>query len=135
MRGIKGSLNQPRRQQNQYPLNDFTMRLALLSLLVAPLLTVAAGATTNPGTYGLSKLAQRQETGCKAIGEHCCVDAQCPSCCQGTCVVTKDGSTVGECAVSVLVTNNPFVDKLRETPTICVGSSLVQTCSELLVRM
>ncbi|KAI6163300.1 hypothetical protein EDD17DRAFT_487969 [Pisolithus thermaeus] len=105
------------------------MRLALLSLLVAPLLTVAAAATTNPGTYGLSKLAQRQDNGCKALGEHCCVDAACPSCCQGTCVVTKDGSTTVRCF------KDPFVNKLRETPILGVESSNVQTRSELLVRM
>ncbi|KAI6105264.1 hypothetical protein EDD16DRAFT_1586465, partial [Pisolithus croceorrhizus] len=120
-------------QQNQYPLNNFTMRLALLSLLVAPLLTVAAAATTNPGTYGLSKLAQRQDNGCKALGEHCCVDAACPSCCQGTCVVTKDGSTVGECAVSVVVKNSVSLCLLCAASKI--PSSNVQTRSELLVRM
>ncbi|KAI5988378.1 hypothetical protein EDD15DRAFT_2289395 [Pisolithus albus] len=76
------------------------MRLALLSLFVAPLITVVAGAATNPGTYGLSKLTRRQDTSCKAAGDHCCIDTQCPPCCEGTCVVTKDSnsdSVVGRC--------------------------------------
>ncbi|KAI6013523.1 hypothetical protein EDC04DRAFT_698394 [Pisolithus marmoratus] len=97
-----------RYQRSRYPLNSFTMRLALLTLLVAPLLTVVAGATTHRGIYGLGKLAHRQDTACKAAGEHCCVEAQCEPCCEGTCV-PKDSSgegsdaIVGECPVSLLV--------------------------------
>ncbi|KAI6140602.1 hypothetical protein BKA82DRAFT_1004418 [Pisolithus tinctorius] len=74
------------------------MRLALLSLLVAPLLTVVAGAATNTANYGLSRLAKRQDETCKAAGEHCCIEAQCMQCCEGTCV-PKDSSGTGSDAI------------------------------------
>ncbi|KIN99691.1 hypothetical protein M404DRAFT_1004408 [Pisolithus tinctorius Marx 270] len=75
------------------------MRLALLSFIVAPLLTVVAGAAGNTGTYGLSNLAKRQEdVACIAAGEHCCIDEQCEPCCEGTCV-PKDSSSSGSDAI------------------------------------
>ncbi|KAI5996008.1 hypothetical protein F5J12DRAFT_854594 [Pisolithus orientalis] len=74
------------------------MRLALLSFIVAPLLTVVAGAAANIGTYGLSNLAKRQDGVCKAAGEHCCIDVKCEPCCEGTCV-PKDSSSSGSDAI------------------------------------